>query len=222
MKRSKFLLSITITIFCSLFINMTALATTDEKDRGGFRLYPTYQNTINFGKLIMEVKPGENAEDYLSLENMENKPTDFILYASEKTIGANGEPFYETTKNRTGILYKWISLEQEQFLLKPGEEIKVKITVSVPEDAEFGTYEFGAFMETSRSSTNNSALTISTRYMVPIEVKVTNNPQPIPKIKDLNKPIPTPYFYASIVIFLGCIGYFLYARRKEKRGRKKS
>jgi hypothetical protein len=216
---------IAITFALALFNNASAddtnISEVGKNISEAFTFIPTYPNAIVPKKLIFEISPGESVEDYITSSNTGDLKRDFSLYATEPFINAKGNKEFFTEENRVGEKYKWINLEKSDVTLKPGEETIIKFIINIPENTELGDYELAASMETFKYATNMPGIKIATRILLPIEIKVTDDPKSIPKIKDLNKPIPTPYFYASIVIFLGCIGYFLYARRKEKRGRSK-
>lgn len=213
------------TLAISLFNNALANDTSTSEEKHilseAFLFMPTYPNAITPKKLVFEIKPGASAEDYVTLSNTGDRERDFTLYATTPFINAKGNKEFFTEENLEGEMYKWINFEKSTLTLKPGEETIIKFTINIPKDTKLGNYELAASMETYKFATDMSSIKIATRILLPIELKVTENPQPIPKIKDLNKPIPTPYLYASIVIFLGCIGYFLYARKKEKRGHSK-
>jgi uncharacterized membrane protein len=191
------------------------------KPAGTITAYPTYPNAIEPYKLLFEIKPGQTVEDFVTLKNLTADTTYKVAtYAVDSTKTVQGDLAYKLSSDKQENAGLWIQMEQPFVMLQPGEEKKLKVSIAIPENAKEGDYIGGLAFETS-SQGNISGITIAMRLMVAAKIKVTNNPQHIAKIGEIDYFSPRPVFWGSSIIFLGSIWYFIRVGRKEKHAKSK-
>jgi len=218
MKKIPFLIIGLFLVICSTAQAAgTQQSTQQEQPDRGFTIWPVFRNAIDIYRIIEEMKPGEKKEDYVMVKNSAEKPKTFNLYPIDEEIN-NGKPFYKNKNDARENIGKWVSIEEPVVTLGPDEEKKIKITLSIPADTPLADYKGGIAMEHVQPSAKNPNLNIATRLILGIQIKVTDNPQPVPQFVQANIfNTPTPYFWVSTGIFLASAGYFIYASRKEKK-----
>lgn len=194
----------------------------------GFTIVPANPNTINPRKFIFEIRPGETSDDYVTIENLSNQEEKFLLYGADPTFSAQGTPAYKTRQSDSGAEGSWIKFDNPQITLKGREKRIEHFTISVPPDTELGDYRAGITIEKSKADINNPNITIATRVILHSEIKVTLDPQPVPKHDGTFASSITPeepswqivYFWISlglfIVSFLALI-IVSYQERKKKK-----
>lgn len=206
-------------------------ATANGALSGGFTLIPAYPNTINPRKFIFELKPGSKFTDYILVRNLSGTESSFKFYGADPTVSNQGTPAYKTTQNGGDGEGQWITFEEPVVTLTGGAMKVLKFTINIPENAPTGDHRVGIAMEKTQKDSKNANITIATRVILHAEIKVTNNPQVIPRE---NKP-PQPeektllpsdlsseqwqpiYFWGSIVLVLAALGFLLWATKAEKK-----
>lgn len=176
-------------------------------------------NTVEPNRFIFEIKPGGKAEDYVYVKNASQVPLKFVLYGSDGTRTAQGSFAVETDEQSADEVGKWITFEQKELMLQPGEIKKIKFRVEVPAGTAAGTYSGGVSAEKSKPDTNNANITIAVRIALRVDVKVTEEPQPVAKkyaYVDEN-PFFQIYFWASLGLFVLSAGALGWSYLKENR-----
>lgn len=191
----------------------------------GFTLIPADPNTMNQWKFIYEAKPGTTTRDSVVIKNLSGNDATFSLYGTDSTQSAQGTLAYKTRDASGEGQGNWITFDEPEVTLGPGEEKLTSFTLSIPEDAELGDYRLGIAMEKTKKDINNPNVTIATRYVSHTEVKVTNNPQPIPKMSgDMQTPEPQEedtlqlyYFWISLALFITSFIALVWITFQEKK-----
>lgn len=196
------------------------LAQTAPANMPSFTTEPANPNTITPYKIIAEVKPGDTYQDAILLTNNMNFDMALTNSAADKFINNEGNNEYTTSEATDDLFRQWTTIE-EKTDLAPGESKVINFSLTIPENTSFGVYE-GGITTTLRGNEENNIIT-SYRIVTPLEIKVTDDPQKIPKLVDQTQTnifAPTPYFWVSVLIFLSSMSYFFYANKKEKKKRK--
>ena len=194
----------------------TAPAESIRQIIGGYTISSTTPNLIKPSWILAEIKPGESFESSVTVANNSNEQLNFKVYSADETTTQTGSFTIKTRSVEKEFFGLWADIEEE-LTLAPGESKDIPFTISIPVDTPLGVYKGGIAAQSDGVKTSANIVS-STRVVVAAEVTVTADPQEIPLATKTTKYIftPTPYFYASIAIFLLCIGYFLYARKKNK------
>ncbi len=180
----------------------------------------TYPNAIQPQHLLYEAKPGQVIEDYITLKNMGTSDSiSTYLYGADDTKTAEGNIAFKTKSDTMETTGTWLSFTETAMTLLPQEEKTVKVTIKIPEDTSFGDYIGGIAVE-SLQPNNGGSINVALRYLMQAKIKVTDNPQVIPKIASANIMFLRPGFWIGTFIFLGCMWYFIRASRKEKLAKK--
>jgi len=178
----------------------------------------TYPNAVQPQHLIYEAKPGQTLEDYVTLTNIGDADSiNAYLYGADSDKTAEGNIAFKTKADKMEKVGTWISFDQTNMTFKPKEEKQVKVTIAIPAGATSGDYVGGIAVESLQPS--RDGVNIALRYVMQVKIKVTENPQHIPKIGETNVFAPKPAFWIAAIIFLTCSLYFIRERRKEKRSK---
>lgn len=192
-------------------------ATTPDK----FLLYPVDPNTINPHFLIYEMKPGEEFTEKMFLKNFTPEEKNFTLYVTDRLVEQNGDHKVIVFKNdnEEREMPKWITVTPDKAAVKSQDEIPVTVHIKIPADAKMGDYEGGIAAVKIEPSKTMKNISIAVRYVIDVRIKVTDNPQHIQRHSEITS-VPTPYFYLSILLFAGSVGYYFFATHKEKKRKK--
>jgi len=203
---------------------MQTTGTQETKKNEGFTLVPQYPNTINPRKFLFEIKPGDQATEEAVIKNFSDKPVTVLLYGADPTLSNTGTLAYKTRQNPNDGPGSWVKFDQPQVDLGPMEGKKVRFTVNVPKDMALGDYKAGIAIEKTKKDINNASITIATRVITHAEIKVTNDPKPIPKgepvIKETAPAWKQYYFWGSLLLFLSSIGLLAWVTMKDRKGTK--
>lgn len=195
------------------------LARTNEDS---FNFVIANPNTIDPKRFIFELKPGGKTDDYVYVKNASDVPLKFNLYGSDGTQSNKGSFALKTKTEPKGNVGKWITFDEPELTLLPGETQKIKFTIAIPSDAKEGSYSGGISAEKSRPDAGNPNIIIAVRIALRVDVKVTSTPQPIEKkYADIGgNPFFQAYFWASLGLFVvsaGALGWSYYSNRKPVR-----
>ncbi len=197
--------------------DIKAAATKNE----GFSLVPAYPNSIKPQEFLFELKPGSKEEEYVYVKNFSDEATTFLLYGADTTLSSQGTRAYKTRDTMGEGQGNWIQFEHPEIRLNPGEGKREKFTMTVPDKTAMGTYFLGIAIEKSKKDSKNPNITIATRVILKGEVKVTNDPKPIPKKTApptfLKSGWQTWYFWISLILFLISLSVFIWAAMKDKK-----
>jgi|WetSurMetagenome_2_1015567.scaffolds.fasta_scaffold119893_2 hypothetical protein len=198
------------------------------KKLGGYKIYPANPNTIHPGQIVAEIKPGDQYEDSFMLNNTTDHEIKLVLYPSDsKTVDGTYtmKVDYEPQEN----VGKWTTFEEKEVILQPKEKHQVKFTMVIPPDAKSDDYKGGfSAVQYQEPPKDKGGVVYSTRIVMTVNLKVTNNPQPVPKASqsDLLTSVlsgtNTPYFWGSLGVFLLGIAYFIYGTIRERKKKKQS
>lgn len=181
-------------------------------------------NTVDPKKFIFEIKPGEQNSDYVYVKNASSVPLHFSLYGVDGTQTAQGS-FALKTKNETKQqVGKWITFDNPEIDLQPGEIQKEKFTIAIPSDTPEGNYSGGVAAEKVKPDSVNPSVLIAVRIGLRVDVKVTANPQPVTK---QNADVTDnswfqSYFWISLIAFIisvALLGWSYLGNKKTKKGR---
>lgn len=225
-------LLIIVAIIGSLIFS-TAVSAHEDKDpnadhnHGGFTLTPAYPNTINSRKFIFEIAPGTSITDYILVRNLSDMDETYLLYGADPTVSNQGTPAYKTRQNGGDGEGSWIKFQDPQAQVSAGGIKLFKFTVSVPENTPLGDYRAGITMEKVRKDKNNSAITIATRVILHSNIKVTDDPQPIPHDQEppqdtkASKATAQPYYWVFVGLFFASIAFLVWSSKEQKSPKRK-
>jgi len=205
----KALLSFLAFISCCQVVFAAQNYTPDE-----FLLYPKDPDVINPKKLVYELKPGDELTEQIILKSLAPNPKKFTLYISDRTMNKEGVSIY-TQQYGSRTMAKWMNVDPEETLVNNNEEKTVNLHIKIPKDAPLDDYNGGLAAVKVEPSANMPNIQIAVRVMLDIDLKITNAPQHIKKLSETTA--PTPYFYGSLGLFGGSMGYYFYTNRKEKK-----
>lgn len=223
----KYLSAFSITVLAGMLSMNVALAQNTEVSSedmknlpgtiGNYTIRPAEPNAIKPTAIMAEMKPGDTYSDNVLVTNKSEKEITVSLHAADGTTTNTGSFTIKSGGEPQENIGLWTTIEHEPLVLGPGEEKKVFFSITVPEDTALGEYK-GGIAAQQKGEERNSIIT-STRVVTPVLLTVTDNPQPIPKLQDgeVNIFNPTPFFWGTVVIFVGSMGYLVYANKKEKQ-----
>lgn len=93
--------------------------------------------SVSPSSMHLSIKPGQTEVKEIKVKNFTKKTHKFQVSFSDFEMGANGKPL--SIKNRDSSNYglsKYINVAPSYFELAPGKEIKIKLTISIPNDPE--------------------------------------------------------------------------------------
>lgn len=181
-----------------------------------------YPNSIQPKQFIYELRPGEVVSDYVYLKNHSDVDLKFDLFASDETRSAQGTFALKTQNEEKKLVGKWITFDEPTITLKPGQEKLLKFHVTIPKDQPLGSFSGGISGQKTKPDANNPSVLIAARIGLRVDIKVTDNPQPVPKLKQQVKtaevnPLYWAYFYVSLALFLISGGIMIYRWLRTKK-----
>ncbi len=189
----------------------------------GFTINPTDPNGVNPRKFIFELKPGEEKKDSVTIQHLADEDSTFSLYGADPTFSAQGTPAYKTRQAGGDGEGQWITFDEPEVVLGHNEERTISFTINVPTETELGEYRAGIAMEKTKKDINNPNITIATRVILHADIKVTENPQPVPKkgesypsAEETQGPWQIYYFWISLILFIGSFIALIWVTFKEK------
>jgi len=144
----------------------------------------------------------------------------FFLYGADPTVSAQGTPAYKTRTNGGKKEGRWIAFDYPEINLGPRQERKVNFSVNVPADTDNGEYRVGITMEKTKKDTNNPNITIATRFILHASVKVTGDPQAVPRKGEgaaIDNQWQIYYFYGSLTLFIVSFFALIWVTVQEKK-----
>lgn len=198
-------------------------------DNEGFTIVPAYPTVKNRYKFAYEIKPGQQIDDYVAVKNLSGKAQNFLLYATNTTTSNEGTIAYKTRAEMGSGPADWIKFENPQIALQGQEASLQKFTVQVPSNTPVGDYQAGIAMEKTKQDINNPGITIASRLIIHVQIKVTQTPQPIAKsslpaftIKQDGSNFKTYYFWISLGLFIISLALLIWTWANEKRQQRKT
>lgn len=191
----------------------------------GFTIVPADPNSISPRKFIFEIQPGSSTHDSVLIQNLSNETATFFLYGADPTFSSQGTPAYKTRDAGGDGEGQWITFDETQTVLGPGEQKSLTFTLTIPEETALGDYRVGIAMEKTRQDINNPNVTIATRVILHSDIKVTNSPQIIPKLSGSQETPKTAggntlqlyYFWISLTLFIASFMALVWITFQEKK-----
>jgi hypothetical protein len=233
--KQKFLLIIAMLMLAPTFCYAQASSNQNQqpapppqvaKKLGEYTIAPANPNTIIPGQIMVELKPGDTYSDAFIVENKSDSVKKITLYPAD-SVTVNGEINIKNNTDKQENIGKWTKFETNEITLQPREKKQVGFTITIPANAAFGNFK-GGFnaVESPEIPKNQSGIFYSTRIVLMVKVKITDNPQHIPLRSEINLftsvlSSATPYFWTSLGLFTLGIIYFIYGILREKKNKQK-
>jgi hypothetical protein len=192
-----------------------------------FILYPTDPNVTDPQTLLFQLKPGDTATETLNLKNLTPATKTFTIYATDRLAGTNGV-YQFPDLNQPRKMSQWITVDPAQIPVDSNQQKTITVHISIPNDAPLGEY-FGAIAAVkTEPSTTMPNINIAVRYLLGVDLKITDNPQHIVKQSEHmaaaveEQPSKVPLIYGGLVLCGGGIiwGLYLLFKRKNKKSEK--
>lgn len=219
-----------LTLFFLLMIPVNALAQSQE----GFSVYSKNMNGISPAIFLYEAKPGSTIHDTVVVFNQADGPQVFDIYATEGFINSRNTMEY-MDKTVEKQYAKWVAIPEGEITIEAQEKKEIDFSITIPEDTNQTTYILGIAAAKKKPASDMEQVTIVSRFVVPIKLIVTDDPQHVPtqdeviaeqaaeKLRadmEANTLAIAPYQYATLAIFIASFGYlgftFLRDRKKKK------
>jgi hypothetical protein len=127
-----------ISLLLPLFLSLFSAPTLAQ---GGIKVSPA---TID-----LVVGSGETAEEVISVENQGDRVTRIRVYAMDFSIDEESIFAFYEPGHQSYSCARWLTLDEAEFDLNPGEAKEVKVTVAVPDEVEPGGHYAALFFETA-------------------------------------------------------------------------
>ena len=215
-------IKVLITLFAIILPLISCTSPTTDFQKRGITAYPASPNIEKPSQFSLEIKPGETKEESFKIEN--NYDNNFIvhIFGVDSFVNNKDETVFKLSSEEQSSTGKWIIPTQQKITLEPGKNIEQNFTISVPKDAELGEYLGGLSVETKNISNKEGGVRINLRKVLKVNIKVTDDPQPIEKMPPPSPPWQYIYLGASIALFIGVMVYlFISKAKKGKKGAKK-
>jgi hypothetical protein len=154
-----------------------------------FSLEPASPSSQTSGYFIMSGTPGQQLMESAVLRNLSQQTITVSLAAVDGATGQYGGVTYGLPQDPVKKVGAWISLDQTQVVLKPGDSVEIPFTISVPADAPTGMSVGGiaawipAATESSTTSEGFSAqIIIQTRRVIAVQVNLPGDSEPVLEI----------------------------------------
>jgi hypothetical protein len=152
-----------------------------------FSLEPRSPSSQPSGYFIIPSPPGKQVKESAVLRNFTQQTITVSLAAVDGSSGQYGGVTYGMPQDPVKKVGAWISLDQTQVVIKPGDAVEVPFTVSVPADAPTGVNVGGIAAwipaategSTTTSEGFGAQIIIQTRRVVAVEVNVPGDSAPV-------------------------------------------
>ncbi|MDP3014193.1 MAG: hypothetical protein Q8M92_08140 [Candidatus Subteraquimicrobiales bacterium] len=111
-------------------------------------------------KIEITIDPGISAEAAIRVLNSGKIDLNFRAYLQDYRITEKNEFVFSDPGHESYSCASWITLDKTSFLLKGGEDVEVKMTLNVPENAEPGGHYAMIFFETSAAGAGKEGATV--------------------------------------------------------------
>jgi hypothetical protein len=91
---------------------------------------------VSPASMHLSIKPGSSVVKEIKVNNVTKKSYNFNVGYCDFEMGRNGKPLSLKTGEGKYGLSKWINVSPSYFTLKPGEEIKLKVVIEIPEQED--------------------------------------------------------------------------------------
>jgi P pilus assembly chaperone PapD len=121
---------------------------------GGMMVWPTW--------VELTVNRGEQAGKMINVQNQGSEPVRVMAYTRDFSISREGNFVFSEPGHESYSASRWLSLEETDFEIAPGESREVEVRLSAPTEVEPGGHYAALFFESVPSS-DQGAVSISTR-----------------------------------------------------------
>lgn len=184
---------------------------------GDFTIYPSYMHGDNKSWILLDLKQGEAVTDYVTVENLTDKPQTIKLEIQEAAT-ENGTFLLKENKEPRD-LGKWTQLQQNSLELQPHEKTKIPVKIVIPGHADMTTYQ--ASILASQSEKNGQNIVVTTRIGVRMYVDV-HRPGAL-QTNIFNSPFSssTAFFLLSLMGVIGALLYNIIHYTEQRKYAKK-
>lgn len=142
------------TIILLLAATLIGISHLHSAAEGGIGVWPTWvQLTLN---------RGEQAEKTINVANQGSEPIRVMAYTGDFSIDREGNFVFYEPGHESYSASRWLSLEETDLEIAPGESREVEVSISVPAEVEPGGHYAALFFE-ALSSSSQEDISISTR-----------------------------------------------------------
>jgi len=110
----------------------------------------------------LTVNRGEQAGKMINVQNQGSEPVRVMAYTRDFSISREGNFVFSEPGHESYSASRWLSLEETDFEIAPGESREVEVSISAPTEVEPGGHYAALFFESVPSS-DQGAVSISTR-----------------------------------------------------------
>lgn len=206
----------------ALMIPLIAIAQSGDIQQG-VTSRPAVPNKINPYQFTMEIKPGESYTEVLEIQNSSNQKTVVQISGVDSGTNDTGSIAFKLSNEEQTEAGKWILPLQPTITMDPGQTIQTEFTVYVPTDTPLGDYLGGISVDVNNvgmTQKDGQNVMVNIRKIEKVNIKVTDNPQPIEKMPPPSIPWTYIYFGVSLAIFVGVLLYLFIS--KAKKGKKRA
>lgn len=204
-----------VTFLTAISVGITPVAAVSSN----FSFGPTNPDKTIPEILHYEMRPGDTITDSVTVSNNEDAPGTFSVYPTDTEYNKSLHLVYKAKGGSRTLASSWITMDENEFTLAPKEKKTFEFTMKVPADAGISDYySAGIVLEKIIETDEKSAVKPRAQLVIPVELKVTMNPQHVEKYWEANlfNRINGPGTWVSVVLFLAGMGYFIHETRKEK------
>lgn len=181
-----------------------------------FAAEPASKNAVAPSIFMYEARPGTTIEDDILIKNINDEPRTLTLYPADGFTDDEGKPAFKTYGEEMTEIGAWIEIDSETYEFEPQETKKIHFRVNVPQNAEEKEYKGGFALEQKFNA--DAPVQTALRVMKNIEIKVTQDPQEIPRFaaeESTESYQPTMFFWITLGIFIASMAYVLLTREKK-------
>ena len=196
----------------SLLLSQTASA---QNLSTSFAAEPASKNAVAPSIFMYEAKPGTTIEDDILVKNINDKPRTLTLYPADGFNDDEGKPAFKTYGEEMAEIGAWVETDSEVYEFEPQETKKIHFRITIPEGTEEKDYKGGFALE--QKFNTGAPVQTALRIMKNIEIKVTQDPQEIPRFTPTEETQnqPTIFFWVTLGIFIASMAYVLLTRVKK-------
>jgi len=124
-----------------LLVLLLSLLSSPTLAQGGIKVWPA--------KVDLVVGSGETAEEVIRVENQGDRVARIRIYAMDFSIDKESDFAFYEPGHQSYSCARWLTLDEAEFDLSPGESKRVEVTISVPDEVEPGGHYAALFVETA-------------------------------------------------------------------------
>jgi P pilus assembly chaperone PapD len=140
-----------VLLLVAALVGINHLSSTAE---GGISVWPTW--------VELTVNRGEQAEKTINVVNQGSESIKVMNYTGDFSIDKEGNFVFSEPGHESYSASKWLSVEETELEIAPGESREVEVSISAPMEVEPGGHYAALFFEAAPSS-NQEAISVSIR-----------------------------------------------------------